>query len=298
MKVLNFGSLNIDHVYRVSSIARPGETVASTDYSVFAGGKGANQSMALARAGATVAHAGKVGPEGTWLRDKLGTEGVDVQSVVVADEPGGHAIIQVDPEGQNSIVIHGGTNRTITVAEMTAALASTDPGDYLLLQNETNVTADLIRQGRERGLRVVLNPAPMTDAVATWPLDLLDYLVVNEHEGTALAGTSEPDQMLDALASQLPGVGIVLTLGEAGARLRQGDEHVHVSACRVRPVDTTAAGDTFIGYWLTALLEGRRPGQALGLGCRAAALSVTRPGAMDSIPARVEVDAFGGEEGG
>ena len=295
MKVLNFGSLNIDHVYRVPSIARPGETVPSLDYSVFAGGKGANQSMALARAGAAVAHAGKVGPEGTWLRDKLGAAGVDVRSIVIADAPGGHAIIQVDPQGQNSIVIHGGTNRTITAGEVNTALGATDPGDFLLLQNETNVTADLVRRGRERGLRVVLNPAPMTAEVAEWPLGLLDYLVVNEHEGTALAGTSGPEGMLGELASRLPGVGIVLTLGEDGARLRRGDERVQVAAYPVRAVDTTAAGDTFIGYWLAALLEGQGPGEALDMGCRAAALSVTRPGAMDSIPKRAEVNAFAGE---
>jgi ribokinase len=285
--------LNLDHVYRVQAIARPGETVPSTDYRLFAGGKGANQSMALARAGVAVAHAGKIGPEGAWLRQKLAEAGVDTRFIRVAQEPGGHAIIQVDAQGQNSIVLYGGTNQAITEAEVRETLAAFAPGDYLLLQNETNVTAALIEAGHAAGMVVILNPAPMTEAVHGSALAKLGFLVVNETEGAALAGVAEPPAILAELCRRLPRTGVVLTLGADGVLYGRGAERLQLPAYKVEAVDSTAAGDTFIGYWLAGLVEGLPTAGALDLGCRAAALSVTKPGAMDSIPRREEVDRFG-----
>jgi ribokinase len=293
MKVLNFGSLNADHVYRVPHLARPGETVASTAYQRFAGGKGANQSVALARAGAPVAHAGSIGPEGLWLRDRLAAEGVDVRAIRVADGPGGHALIQVDDSGQNSIVLFPGANATIATEHVQAALGGLQRGDVLLLQNEINATPELLATGRAAGLRVVFNPAPMSTAVLNYPLDGVDLLIVNEHEAAALGGGTGVDAWLAGLARRLPQADLCLTLGADGAIYQKaGGPRWSCPAPRVRAVDTTAAGDTFIGFLLAAGLQGAAEPAALATACRAAAVSVTRPGAMDSIPRPAEVDAF------
>jgi ribokinase len=286
MRVLNFGSLNVDHVYRVEHIVRPGETLGSGSYARFPGGKGANQSVALARAGAAVWHAGKLGPESAWLRDRLAADGVRTEFLRVGEEPGGHAIIQVEEgSGQNSIVLFGGANQSISGEQIDEALAAFSPGDVLLLQNEINATAELIRRGHAAGLRVCLNPAPMDDSVLAFPLELLDLLVVNEHEGAALAGTADPASLLDVLATRYPRTRICLTLGAAGVVFRDvSGETFRQAGQRVAAVDTTAAGDTFIGYFLAAELAGKTVPEALADACAAAALSVTRPGAMDSIP--------------
>jgi len=296
MRVLNFGSLNVDHVYRVPHIARPGETVAGTVYQRFAGGKGANQSVALARAGAPVAHAGCIGPEGLWLREKLAAEGVDVADIRVAEGPGGHALIQVEDSGQNSIVLFAGANAAISLEHVTTALARMRPGDILLLQNEINATSELISAGAAHGLRVVFNPAPMSPAVVSYPLEKVSMLIVNEHEAQALSGNDRPDTMLAALASRWPRTDLCLTLGAEGALYHSArGQRWHSPAPRVPAVDTTAAGDTFIGYLLAGVLRGEAEPSALAVACRAAAVSVTRPGAMDSIPRPHEVVAFFGE---
>jgi ribokinase len=293
MKVLNFGSLNVDHVYRVPHIARPGETVAGSSYLRFAGGKGANQSVALARAGAAVAHAGSIGPEGLWLRERLAAEGVDVLDIRVAEGPGGHALIQVDDKGQNSIVLFAGANAMIGAEHLRTALQRLQPGDVLLLQNEINATPDLLSAGRAAGVRVVFNPAPMSAAVLDYPLDAVDLLIVNEHEAAALAGGTDVESWLAGLARRLPRADLCLTLGADGAVYQQaGGQRWQCPAPRVKAVDTTAAGDTFIGYYLAAVLRGAAEPAALRAACRAAAVSVTRPGAMDSIPRPVDVDAF------
>ncbi|MBT3375883.1 MAG: ribokinase [Lentisphaerae bacterium] len=294
MKVLNFGSLNLDHVYAVDHIVQPGETIPSTAYELFAGGKGANQSVALARAGATVCHGGMIGNEGTWLRDKMDDEGIEVGNVVVADSPGGHAIIQVDASGQNSIVLFGGANQQISDEHVANALSTCSPGDVLLLQNEINKTAELIGAGRAAGLTVCFNPAPMTPAVQEFPLELVDILIVNEHEGAALAQAADVPDIAPALRQRWPDTRIVLTLGEKGVHFLDADTELHVAAYAVDAVDTTAAGDTFIGYFLAGTLEGLPVKQALQLACKAAALSVTKPGAMDSIPLRGAVETFVG----
>ena len=286
MRVLNFGSLNVDHVYRLPHIVRPGETQGSASYARFPGGKGANQSVALARAGAAVWHAGMVGPESAWLRARLAGDGVRTEFIRIDDEPGGHAIIQVEEDsGQNSIVLYGGANQRIAPEHMMQALAAFTPGDVLLLQNEINATAALIWRGHTAGLRVCLNPAPMDPTVLDFPLDLLDLLIVNEHEGEALSGETAPERILDALAAKLPQTRLCLTLGKDGVGFREvGGSTIFQPASAHQAVDTTAAGDTFIGYFLAGELAGKTIPEALAYASEAAGLSVTRPGAMDSIP--------------
>jgi ribokinase len=278
--VYNLGSLNIDRVLRVAQIARPGETIAASSLAEFAGGKGANQSVALARAGAAVIHLGKVGADGIWLRDKLAGEGVDTRFVVVGNSPTGQAMIQVDDAGQNSIVLLAGANAEITAGEIETALSQAVAGSWLLVQNETSGVAHAMQAAKQRGLRIAFNPAPFDDRVATYPLELVDLLCVNETESIPFRG---------CLKKRLGDCEILLTLGAAGATLQSALVEFHVSAPKVAVVDTTAAGDTLLGYFLAARLRQLPAEQCLAIANAAAGLCITRAGAMDSIPRWSEV---------
>lgn len=291
-KILNFGSLNIDHVYAVEHLARPGETVSSSGYRVFMGGKGGNQSIAIARAGVQVFHAGRIGPEGVWLSETLKRAGVDVRFLLKDSEPGGHAIIQVDRSGENSIVIHGGANRGIGRNDISRVFSYFGKGDWLLLQNEISATAEIIRAGRRRGMSVVFNPAPMDDRVARYPLSEVDTFVLNEVEAARLSGCTDPEKMAAAMARKFPCAKIVLTLGSAGVLYRHDGAVLRVPGFRVKAVDTTAAGDTFAGYYVAGMAKGGDVAQVLAEASAAAALCVTRRGASDSIPRRREVLSF------
>ncbi len=286
MNILNFGSLNIDLVYQVGHIVRPGETIASSSHQVFAGGKGANQSAALARAGVPVFHAGQVGQDGQWLVDKLAGLGVDVQHIRVGNVPTGHAIIQVDGRGQNSIVLFAGANAQISRGAIDTVLSHFTRGDILLLQNEINDISYIIAAAAKRGLTICLNPAPFGPQVRAYPLEWVDVLIVNETEATGLAGAPT----LAALAALCPHAQVALTLGAAGVQYRAPSEQFRLPAPAVAAVDTTGAGDTFIGYFLHGLTADMTARDAIARAVQAAALCVTRPGAMDSIPAAHEID--------
>jgi ribokinase len=288
-RVLNLGSLNVDHVYHVPHFVRPGETLAAASLALLPGGKGFNQSVALARAGATVVHGGRYGRGAAWLRDRLAQEGVDTSRLLAADVEAGHAVIQVDAAGQNSILLFGGANRAVTAADLPAFLAGAGPGDFFLAQNETAAVPEALALARERGLAVCFNPAPMGAEVRDYPLDAVDWLFVNETEAAELGG-AEP---LPALHARCPRAHVVLTLGANGVLCLPpgpGATPIRAAAPRVAAVDTTAAGDTFIGYFLAAVAAGRDLAPSLERACRAAALSVTRPGAADSIPLSRELD--------
>ena len=289
MTILNFGSVNIDHVYRVEHLVRPGETIASSDYRQFSGGKGFNQSIALARAGASVSHAGRIGADGVWLREQLAGEGADVRFLQVIDSPSGHAIIQVDASGENSIILFGGANRTFTPDDAAEILSHFGPGDWLLLQNEISAMPEILRLAVERGLRIVFNPAPMGAEVLGYPLNGVSIFILNEVEGEAFTGASEADAILAGMHRRFPTATVVLTLGAAGCIYDDGTQRIALPAQKVDVVDTTAAGDTFIGYFLAGLSAGDDPQAALETATRAAAICVTRPGAAPSIPRREEL---------
>ena len=289
MAILNFGSLNIDYVYRVGHIVRPGETLPSQSFEVFAGGKGANQSVAAAKAGAKIRHAGKVGEDGRWLIDKLVAVGVETGLIGVGDGRTGHAIIQVDDSGQNAIVLHAGANHHIERNQIDRAIGNAEAGDVLLLQNEINDIAYLIERGHKARLAVCFNPAPFDQDVLDYPLELVDTFVVNETEAAGLSGKSSAGKSLAVLAQRFGGAKIILTLGDKGVSYRCGDEAIDVPAVRVDAVDTTAAGDTFIGYYLAAQTQGLDIRKCLELATRAAAICVSKAGAMDSIPGRQEL---------
>ncbi len=289
MRILNFGSLNIDHVYRVDHIARPGETIASRSLDVYAGGKGANQSVALARAGADVSHAGRVGEDGQWLLDKLTQAGVDVSLIEVGSVARtGHAVIQVDNTGENAILLHGGANQTIAPDQIDRTLGGFNKGDVLLLQNEINHIPALINAAADHGLSVCLNPAPMTDEVRNWPLNKVSLLIVNETEAEALCGEADPWEMLPKL-TEMTGGEVIVTLGDKGALYAGQSEAVHQPAIKADVIDTTAAGDTFIGYFLARRAAGDPVEQCLKIATTAAAMCVAKGGAMDSIPDGNEV---------
>ncbi len=290
MKIVNFGSLNIDHVYQVDRFALAGETLPSRGHRRHPGGKGLNQAIALARAGSEVHLAGRIGECGVWLLDILRQEGVNVDLVEVIDGATGHAIIQVTPDGENSIIIAGGANQRFTPAAADRALKDFGPGDWLLVQNEVSAVEEIIRLGSGKGLKVVFNPAPMTPEVVDYPLELVDWIVLNETEGRALTGEEDTNRMLASLVKEYPKLSVVLTLGAKGAVLANRAEKYSIPSIAVNAIDTTAAGDTFIGYFLSELTRGTETKAALNTACEAAALSVTRPGAADSIPRREELE--------
>jgi ribokinase len=289
MKIINYGSLNIDYVYRVPHISQPGETLCSRTFEVFTGGKGANQSVALARAGAKVFHAGKVGTDSKWMIEKLAESEVDVSLVAVSDGKTGHAIIQVDDKGENSIVLFPGVNRQITRSETEKALIKVEKGDILLQQNEINEVPYIIKVGHKHGMKICLNPAPFSKEVLDYPLHLVDILIVNEIEGKGLSGENTPDKIVSVLSRKFPKAEIILTLGSKGVMYKSMREEVTVPAVKVKSVDTTAAGDTFIGYYLASWLENKPVKQSLEIACKAAAICVSRKGAQDSIPYIEEV---------
>ena len=190
MKILNYGSLNIDHVYQMPAFVKAGETLSATDCQLHTGGKGLNQSVALARAGAEVFHGGKIGADGLELKAFLEEAGADCRFLRIDPEiPTGHAIIQVVASGENCILIYGGTNTRITEAEIDETLENFGPGDLLLLQNEISNVNYLIHRANEKGMITVLNPSPITAELLTYDgLSLLDWMIVNQGEAEALAG--------------------------------------------------------------------------------------------------------------
>lgn len=292
MRVLNFGSLNIDYVYQVDHFVQPGETMSSLSLQVNCGGKGLNQSVALARAGLETWHAGCIGPEGGFLRDKLTAAGVDTTFVRQVEGSTGHAIIQVDRSGQNSILLYDGANSRITEAFVDEVLEHFAPGDVVLLQNETSCVGYIMERAAALGMRIALNAAPANEKLNGLPLEKLSWLLVNEVEGAFLAGTEDPEEMARVLTARYPRTMVVLTLGVQGSLAALGEERVRMPARPVKAVDTTAAGDTFTGYFLRGVLDGRNLEESLGLAAAASALAVTREGAADAVPAYDEVEAF------
>ena len=291
MKLLDFGSLNIDHTYQLPHLVRPGETLASDSYHKSEGGKGFNQAVALAKAGQEVYLAGAIGQDGLFLRDYLQELGVHTEHLCVLDAPTGHAMIQLDTEGQNCIILFGGTNGMITEAMIDEVLADFGAGDYLLLQNEISHVDSILRAAHAKGMHIILNPSPISPELLTWPLELVEWFILNEIEGADITGKTQPEEMLDELLRRYPACHVVLTLGERGSVYADATQRMDQSIVSAHTVDTTAAGDTFTGYFIHALLQGEAIQQALKTAACASAITVSRPGAGRSIPAAEEVQA-------
>ena len=290
MKVLNFGSLNIDYVYTVEHFVRAGETLASDKLEHFCGGKGLNQSVAFARAGADTYHAGCIGAEGAMLTDMLRSAGVDVSLVKVREGVScGHAIIQVTREGENCILLYGGANQTIDEQLIDEALSGFGKGDLLMLQNEINALDLIIRKAKARGMSVALNPSPFNEVIMALDLSLIDYLIINETEGCEISGKTEAEQIIAELLGRFPRIKLVLTLGSRGALYADADSRASHGIFKTKVADTTAAGDTFTGYFFTEIMNGSTPDRALAVASAASAIAVSRKGAAPSIPTGDEV---------
>lgn len=293
MKILNFGSLNIDYVYRVPRMVCPKETLACDGMEQFLGGKGFNQSVALARAGAPVFHAGLIGEDGGVFLDACREYGIDAGHIRRIPGRSGHTIIQVDPAGENCILLYGGANRALDEAYIEQVLADFFAGDILLLQNEVNCLDVLIRAAHRRGMRILLNPSPCNEALDACDLRLVDCLLVNEVEGEQLSGESDPARIPDAILRRYPGMLVLLTLGSRGAVFARQGQRVYQPAIRAGDtVDTTAAGDTFTGYFAAGMLEGLPVEQNLRRSAAAAGIAVTRKGASPSIPGLAQTEAL------
>ena len=291
MNVVNFGSLNVDHVYAVDHFCRAGETIHTKSYTQNAGGKGLNQSIAVSRSGQKVHHAGLLGPEGTRLAELLSGSGVDLRYLKHTDVPQGHAVIQVQPDGQNCIFLYGGSNQAVKPQEIDEVLMQLNAGDYLLLQNEIANLTYLLRAAARRGLRVVLNASPISDELLNADLSGVDWLVVNEIECAAMAGCGDAQAGYETLKQRYPSLGILLTLGSEGSVSWKDGTEVRQCAYPVKAVDTTGAGDTFMGYFVGCLAQGMERQTAMQYASMASAISVTRPGAAASIPLMDEVRA-------
>ena len=285
MKILNFGSLNVDYIYEVDHFVTAGETLSSNKLTVEAGGKGLNQSLALSKSTAHLYHAGMIGQtERDLFMPLLEKNGIDTQFIKLLESQSGHAIIQLDQTGQNGILLYGGANLCLTEAFVDEVLSHFEKGDILLLQNEIACMAYIMNQAINMGLRVFLNPSPITPALFDYPMDKVDTLIFNEVEGEQLSGCVVPQAMIQALKQKYPNVNLLLTLGSAGVLFSNSDSQYFQPALKTEVVDTTAAGDTFTGYYIGAIAKGYQIPEALQLASAAASIAVSRLGAACSIP--------------
>ena len=289
MKVLNMGSLNLDYVYSVSHMVEKGETLSSHDMQIFCGGKGLNQSIALAKAGAEVYHAGNFGDDGEILKTTCEKYKVNTKYMKQLNAKSGHAIIQVDNNADNCILLYGGTNQMFTKEYIDEVLADFESDDILLLQNEINEMSYIIETAYKKGMKIVLNPSPFNEALQECDLTKISCFILNEIEGNQMCGNKDNENVLEGLHAQFPEAQIVLTLGSEGVQYIDATEFYEQSIYKVKAVDTTAAGDTFTGYFIAGLVEALPIPQSLERCAKASAITVSRNGAAEAIPTLQEV---------
>ena len=289
MKVLNIGSMNLDHVYSVDHIVQPGETQATGGMNIFLGGKGMNQSIALAKAGVDVYHGGLIGNDGQVFLQACEEYGVNSTYIKKVDGKTGHAIIQIDKNAQNCILLYGGANEMLTEEYVDEVLAGFEAEDILLLQNEVNMMPYIVDRAYEKGMQIALNPSPFNDRLREVDMSKISIFLMNEVEGGQITGLTEPEDIIAKVVSMYPHAKIVLTLGKDGAMYAEGDIRYHQPIFKVEAVDTTAAGDTFTGYFLAGLMENMPIPDILKMSSKASSIAVTREGAVPSIPYRQEV---------
>ena len=290
MKVLNMGSMNLDYVYSVDHIIQPGETEATGSRNIFLGGKGINQSCALAKAGVEVYHAGMIGADGQAFLDACKEYGIHSDYIRTVDGPSGHTIIQVDKDAQNSILLFGGANQRFTKEYIDEVLSNFEASDLLLLQNEINLLSYIVDSAYEKGMTIALNPSPFNEKMDTVDMSKISIFLLNEVEGFQITGCTEPDAIIEKLLNTYPHARVVLTLGKDGAMYADAQQRYTQPVFPVKAVDTTAAGDTFTGYFLAGLTEGMPIPETLEMSAKAASIAVSREGAVPSIPYRSELE--------
>ena len=291
MKVLNIGSMNLDLVYSVDHIVQPGETEASVSMNTFLGGKGMNQSVALAKAGVEVYQGGMIGEDGQPFLDACAEYGVRADFIRKVKGKSGHAVIQIDKNAQNCILLYGGANQMLTEGYVDEVLEHFAAGDILLLQNEVNLLPYIVDKAYEKGMQIALNPSPFNEKLSKVDMTKISLFLLNEVEGNQVTGLTVPEEIIVKMQELYPHARIVLTLGKDGAVYAEGAERFFQPIFPVKAVDTTAAGDTFTGYFLAGLAEGMAIPEILKMSAKASSIAVSRPGAVPSIPYRDEVMA-------
>lgn len=289
MKILNFGSCNIDYVYSVPHFVRKGETLHSSKLEVFPGGKGLNQSIAIARAGAEIYHAGCIGSDGEMLINTLLENGVDISHIKIMNEKSGHAIIQVTCDGENSIFLHSGSNIMITKEQIDKVLSCFSKGDILLLQNEINSIDYMIETAHKKQMTIILNPSPIDEKIINLDYSMLDYVILNEIEAQDISSEKDYDQVLKFFKEKYPNLKVMLTLGKNGCIYQDKNQKLFHPVFETNVMDTTAAGDTFTGYFVSGISKGLPVKEILKTASCAAAISISRMGASTSIPSFHEV---------
>ena len=284
MKILNFGSINKDFFYSVNDFVKPGETISSIKYNVKIGGKGLNQSVGISKAGQKIYHAGIINKDDTFILDRLKKWNINCENIVLGVNPTGHAIIQVDKNGENSIIIHGGANHDFDIKFIKSVLSKFDSGDILVLQNEINNIKEIIDGAHHKKMKIVFNPAPFNNEILSYDLNKISTLILNQTEGEALSKEKKPINILRVLKSKFNNTEIILTLGEKGSLYSFKDELLKIKAHKVDTVDTTGAGDTFIGYYVAGIASKMNKKDNLKRASKAATIATTKLGGAGSIP--------------
>jgi ribokinase len=284
MKILNFGSINKDLVYNVEDFVKPGETISSRDYGLYLGGKGLNQSVAISKSGSEVYHAGCINKSDHSIISDLKKWGVNTDYINKIDEATGHAIIQINQDGENSIIIHGGANNCVEKDQIDKVLSNFNEGDYILLQNEINSVNEIIEKAHKKGLRIFFNPAPYSSAVNNYSIEKVNTLIYNETEGQRLSGKKDDNQIIKTLSNKYPNTRQILTLGERGSIYSFDKNTIKVKAESVKTIDSTAAGDTYIGYYISSLSKKISVEQSMKIASQAASIATTIVGGANSIP--------------
>lgn len=290
MKIYNLGSLNIDYVYSVDHFVSGGETLSSENMQIFAGGKGLNQSVAVSRAGGNVIHGAVLGHDGAFLKDILNESGADTSRIEISDKSSGHAIIQLDKNGQNSILLYGGTNQLVDKKYIESFLCDAQPNDILLLQNEVSNLDFAFRIAQKKNMQIAFNPSPYDVSLLDLPLQYVKWWFCNEIEGEALFGSADPDEIAQNFILKYPNSNLILTLGDKGCIFKNAKSFIRQPIYETRVVDTTAAGDTFTGYFISAIAKGKDIDYALKLASKASSIAVSRKGASPSIPYAKELN--------
>lgn len=289
MRILNFGSSNIDYVYSLDHIVTAGETESTQKLEIFPGGKGLNQSIALAKAGVKVYHAGCIGNDGEMLIDVLKKNKVDISYIKKVNEKNGHAIIQINTEGENCIFIYPGSNEMVSTEFIDSVLENFSSGDVLLLQNEINNVNYIIQKAYQKQMCIIFNPSPINKKILEIDFNMLSYIILNEIEAKEISGCAESAESLKYFKKQYPSLKVMLTLGKKGCIYSDENCELHQSAFNVNVVDTTAAGDSFTGYFVAEISRGTDYAEILKISSAASAIAISRNGAAPSIPDRNEV---------
>ena len=274
MTIFNFGSIVIDNFYKTPRIPIPGESIRAESFKKGLGGKGANQSIAAKKAGSDVFHIGAVGSDGSQQLELMKKYGIDINNVNLSNVNTGHANITIDPSGENAITFYAGANDTQTLERIEKGFDNAKPNDICLLQNEVNLVLEAAKIAKSRKMKVIYSAAPFDVSHVRKVINFIDLLVVNETEHALL---------LKAFGKyfQKP---LLITYGSKGSCYISDDDNLRVQAPKVQPVDTTGAGDTYLGYFASTLDQKKSVQEAMEIASFAAALQVTQYGTSEAIP--------------